>query len=88
MYDKDIWAIVKNTHGWIKMNTIAEQLYLSKSTVQYMAVNDYSRPEMKSGPKKNVNEKVAAKICQAARKVRCSNQLVTARKVKMSLHIN
>ena len=41
-------------------------LYLSKSTVQYMAVNDYSRPKMKSGPKKKVNEKVLAKICQAA----------------------
>ena len=40
---------------------------------------------MKSGPKKKVNEKVTVKICQAARKVRCSNQLVTARKVKNEL---
>ena len=40
---------------------------------------------MKSRPKKKVNKKVTAKICEAARKVGCSNQLVTARKVKNKL---
>ena len=60
---------------------------LSLNTIgkQYMAVNDCSRPKMKSGLKKKVNEKVTTKIYQAARKVRCTNQLVTARKVKNEL---
>ena len=66
MYDKNIWAIVKKRMDGLSLNTIAKQLYLSKSTVQYMAVNNYSRPKMESEPKKKVNEKVTAKICQAA----------------------
>ena len=49
---KIFWQLRKKRMDGFSLNTIAEQLYLSKSTVQYMAVNDYSRPKMKSGQKK------------------------------------
>jgi len=86
MYSKDIISLVKRKRlDGLSLNAIAKDLKLSKSTVQYMIGNEYDRLKKTSGPKKKINEKVTAKICQMARKIRDGNQVVTARKVKAEL---
>ena len=83
MKDKAIIELVqkKRSEG-MSLQKIADQLYLSKSTVQYMVKNDYNRPKKRRGPKKRLTERISSRIKRAARKIRNNCGLVTAKKVR------
>lgn len=69
------------------LQKIADELCLSKSTVQYMIKNDYERKKMKTGPKKKITWRVSTRIKRVARQIRESSCLVTARNVLEKLNL-